>query len=184
MFDIVFLCFQMSPVMTSRLFPIMLKSTPICISIRWVARFVIWVLFFFYCSLHVRYWQQHNIMEIPIECINIFFTWERQTEPDMTAGQMDVLHMIKYLWRNVQKKHTHPRIFNNFSILSISYFLMQEEIQERPQITSMISSLANYSNTIPAAPEGADGDAKAPAPSARMGKLFSFNNVQWSWMSI
>lgn len=45
----------------------------------------------------------------------------------------------------------------------------QEEIHERPQITSMIGSLANYSNTIPSAP--ADGDAKPPQPSARMGKF-------------
>lgn len=43
-------------------------------------------------------------------------------------------------------------------------------MHERPQITSMIGSLANYSNTIPSAPDGADGDAKPPAPSARMGK--------------
>lgn len=46
----------------------------------------------------------------------------------------------------------------------------QEEIHERPQITSMIGSLANYSNTIPAAPDGAEGDAKPAAPAARMGK--------------
>lgn len=50
---------------------------------------------------------------------------------------------------------------------------LQEEIHERPQITSMIGSLANYSNTIPSAPSGdaADGDAKPAAPSARMGKF-------------
>lgn len=47
---------------------------------------------------------------------------------------------------------------------------MQEELHERPQITSMIGSLANYSNTIPSAPEG-EGDAKAAQPSARMGKF-------------
>lgn len=48
----------------------------------------------------------------------------------------------------------------------------QEELHERPQITSMIASLANYSNTIPAAPDatGENGEAKAPPPSARMGK--------------
>jgi hypothetical protein len=32
----------------------------------------------------------------------------------------------------------------------------------------MIGSLANYSNTIPSAP--AEGDGKAPPPSARMGE--------------
>lgn len=46
----------------------------------------------------------------------------------------------------------------------------QEELHERPQITSMIGSLANYSNTIPAA-EDADPDAKPPQPSARMGEF-------------
>lgn len=51
---------------------------------------------------------------------------------------------------------------------------MQEEIHERPQITSMIGSLANYSNTIPAAPEVADGDAKPAQPAARMGKKLYF----------
>lgn len=46
-------------------------------------------------------------------------------------------------------------------------------MHERPHITSMIGSLANYSNTIPSAPEGAaDGDVKPPPPSAQMGKLF------------
>lgn len=44
----------------------------------------------------------------------------------------------------------------------------QEEIQERPQITSMIGSLANYSNTIPNAP--AEGDGKPAQASAQMGK--------------
>lgn len=44
-------------------------------------------------------------------------------------------------------------------------------MHERPHITSMIGSLANYSNTIPSAPDGAaDGDAKPAAPAARMGK--------------
>nr|XP_029721458.1 solute carrier family 12 member 4 isoform X3 [Aedes albopictus] len=47
-------------------------------------------------------------------------------------------------------------------------YLYSEEIQERPQITTLISSLANYSNTIPAA---TDPDAKPAQPSARMGTL-------------
>lgn len=50
----------------------------------------------------------------------------------------------------------------------------QEELHERPQITSMIGSLANYSNTIPAA-EDADPDAKPPQPSARMGEFYDFD---------
>lgn len=54
----------------------------------------------------------------------------------------------------------------------------QEELHERPQITSMIGSLANYSNTIPSAPEGADGDAKPPPPSARMGKFLVHPNIR------
>jgi len=68
---------------------------------------------------------------------------------------------------------------------------LQEEIHERPQITSMIGSLANYSNTIPSAPaEGTDG--KAPAPAARMGKLsgaqseiqISFSTIDISFLSL
>lgn len=55
-------------------------------------------------------------------------------------------------------------------------------MHERPQITSMIGSLANYSNTIPTAP--ADGpDAKPAQPSARMGMLeihvlFFIHNIE------
>lgn len=47
-------------------------------------------------------------------------------------------------------------------------YLYSEEIHERPQITTIIDSLANYSNTIPAA---TDPDAKPAQPSARMGTL-------------
>ncbi|XP_049831713.1 solute carrier family 12 member 6 isoform X1 [Schistocerca gregaria] len=46
-------------------------------------------------------------------------------------------------------------------------YLYSEEMEDRPRVSTLISSLANYSNTIPAA---TDPDAK-PAPSARMGTL-------------
>ncbi|XP_067002016.2 solute carrier family 12 member 4 isoform X2 [Anabrus simplex] len=46
-------------------------------------------------------------------------------------------------------------------------YLYSEEMEDRPRISTLISSLANYSNTIPAA---TDPDAK-PQPSARMGTL-------------
>lgn len=62
----------------------------------------------------------------------------------------------------------------NFHYNSQHIFLsltLQEEIQERPQITTLISSLANYSNTIPAP---TDPDAKPAPASARMGKLIRF----------
>ncbi|CAB0017796.1 unnamed protein product, partial [Nesidiocoris tenuis] len=49
--------------------------------------------------------------------------------------------------------------------------LFQEEMEERPRISTLISSLANYSNTIPAA-ESADPDAKPqPSGGASMGTL-------------
>ncbi|XP_063696209.1 solute carrier family 12 member 7 isoform X4 [Culicoides brevitarsis] len=51
-------------------------------------------------------------------------------------------------------------------------YLYSDEIHERPQITTLISSLANYSNTIPSASaedEGAEG--KGAPPSAQMGTL-------------
>lgn len=60
-------------------------------------------------------------------------------------------------------------ILNTFSPLH--FVCEQEEIHERPQITSMIGSLANYSNTIPAAPDAAEGDARPAQPAARMGKF-------------
>lgn len=46
-------------------------------------------------------------------------------------------------------------------------YLYDDDLETRPHISTFISSLANYENTIPAA---TDPDAKAPAPSARMGK--------------
>lgn len=45
-------------------------------------------------------------------------------------------------------------------------YLYEDELDTRPHISTFISSLSNYENTIPAA---TDPDAKAPAPSARMG---------------
>lgn len=57
---------------------------------------------------------------------------------------------------------------------------MQEELHERPQITSMIGSLANYSNTIPAAPDaGGEGETKAAPPSARMGKNIASSSLDF-----
>lgn len=52
--------------------------------------------------------------------------------------------------------------------METNLYLYSEEIQERPQITTLISSLANYSNTIPAP---TDPDAKPAPASARMGTL-------------
>ncbi|KAF6217197.1 hypothetical protein GE061_001551 [Apolygus lucorum] len=50
-------------------------------------------------------------------------------------------------------------------------YLYSEEMEERPRISTLISSLANYSNTIPAA-ESADPDAKPqPTGGAGMGTL-------------
>lgn len=47
-------------------------------------------------------------------------------------------------------------------------YLYDDEIDQRPRVSTFISSLANYDNTIPAA---ADPDAKPAAPAARMGTL-------------
>ncbi|XP_063225978.1 solute carrier family 12 member 4 isoform X2 [Bacillus rossius redtenbacheri] len=46
-------------------------------------------------------------------------------------------------------------------------YLYSEELEDRPQVSTLLSSLANYSNTIPAP---TDPDAK-PVQSARMGTL-------------
>ncbi|XP_026739053.1 solute carrier family 12 member 6 isoform X2 [Trichoplusia ni] len=48
-------------------------------------------------------------------------------------------------------------------------YLYHEELEDRPRAATFLSSLANYSNTIPTAAAG-DPDAK-PAPPARMGTL-------------
>ncbi|XP_070491619.1 solute carrier family 12 member 4 isoform X4 [Chironomus tepperi] len=61
-----------------------------------------------------------------------------------------------------------PFVANNEKV-NTNLYLYSEEIHERPQITSMIGSLANYSNTIPSAP--AEGDGKPAPQSARMGTL-------------
>ena len=45
--------------------------------------------------------------------------------------------------------------------------LYDDELDTRPHISTFISSLANYENTIPAP---GDPDAKKPVPSAGMGK--------------
>lgn len=42
-------------------------------------------------------------------------------------------------------------------------------MEDRPRISTLISSLANYSNTIP--PASSDPDARPPAGGARMGTL-------------
>uniref|UniRef100_A0A182FU13 Amino acid permease/ SLC12A domain-containing protein n=1 Tax=Anopheles albimanus TaxID=7167 RepID=A0A182FU13_ANOAL len=52
--------------------------------------------------------------------------------------------------------------------IDTNLYLYSDEIQERPHVTTLISSLANYSNTIPAP---TDPDAKPPPASARMGTL-------------
>lgn len=46
-------------------------------------------------------------------------------------------------------------------------YALQDEIETRPRVSTFVSSLVNYENTIPAA---TDPDAKPPPPVARMGK--------------
>lgn len=47
--------------------------------------------------------------------------------------------------------------------------LSQEEMEDRPRVSTLISSLANYSNTIP--PASTDPDARPTGGGARMGTL-------------
>ncbi|XP_022130318.2 solute carrier family 12 member 4 isoform X1 [Pieris rapae] len=49
-------------------------------------------------------------------------------------------------------------------------YLYHDEIEDRPRAATFLSSLADYSNTIPTA-SAADPDAPKPAPPARMGTL-------------
>uniref|UniRef100_A0A1I8JVB5 Uncharacterized protein n=1 Tax=Anopheles merus TaxID=30066 RepID=A0A1I8JVB5_ANOME len=53
--------------------------------------------------------------------------------------------------------------------IDTNLYLYSDDIQERPHVTTLISSLANYSNTI--APAPTDPDAKPAPAAARMGTL-------------
>lgn len=48
-------------------------------------------------------------------------------------------------------------------------YLYSEELEDRPRVSTFISSLANYSNTIP--PASNDPEARPTAGAARMGTL-------------
>ncbi|BFG05441.1 solute carrier family 12 member 6 [Drosophila madeirensis] len=57
---------------------------------------------------------------------------------------------------------------NQKSNIDPNLYLYDDDLATRPHISTFISSIANYENTIPAA---TDPDAKPPQPSARMGTL-------------
>ncbi|KPU76096.1 uncharacterized protein Dana_GF12875, isoform G [Drosophila ananassae] len=57
---------------------------------------------------------------------------------------------------------------NQKSSIDPNLYLYDDDLATRPHISTFISSIANYENTIPAA---TDPDAKPAAPSARMGTL-------------
>lgn len=58
---------------------------------------------------------------------------------------------------------------SNLSRFSTPLPPFQEEMEDRPRVSTLLNSLANYSNTITPAP--ADPDAKPQAGGARMGTL-------------
>jgi len=60
---------------------------------------------------------------------------------------------------------------NQKSNIDPNLYLYDDDLETRPHISTFISSIANYENTIPAA---TDPDAKPAAPSARMG-MFAAN---------
>uniref|UniRef100_W8BPR2 Solute carrier family 12 member 6 n=1 Tax=Ceratitis capitata TaxID=7213 RepID=W8BPR2_CERCA len=57
---------------------------------------------------------------------------------------------------------------NEKSNIDANLYLYDDELETRPHVSTFISSLANYENTIPSA---TDQDSKTAAPSARMGTL-------------
>lgn len=82
--------------------------------------------------------------------------------------------MLEFSYFNGNKKYEYlPALISYFFIVSTyqspSFFYQQEELEDRPRAATFLSSLANYSNTIPTA-SAADPDVK-PAPPARMGTL-------------
>lgn len=62
-----------------------------------------------------------------------------------------------------------PFVSEKMSGYETNLYLYSEEMEDRPRISTLISSLANYSNTIP--PASNDPDARPAASGARMGTL-------------
>ncbi|XP_031349660.1 solute carrier family 12 member 4 isoform X3 [Photinus pyralis] len=62
-----------------------------------------------------------------------------------------------------------PFVSDKMSGYETNLYLYSEEMEDRPRISTFISSLANYSNTIP--PASSDPDARPAAGGARMGTL-------------
>ncbi|CAH0562337.1 unnamed protein product [Brassicogethes aeneus] len=62
-----------------------------------------------------------------------------------------------------------PFVSEKTSGYETNLYLYSEEMEDRPRISTLISSLANYSNTIP--PASTDPDARPAAGGARMGTL-------------
>ncbi|SPP73176.1 solute carrier family 12 member 6 isoform X2 [Drosophila guanche] len=70
--------------------------------------------------------------------------------------------------KNEDSGDIHRAEENQKSNIDPNLYLYDDDLETRPHISTFISSIANYENTIPAA---TDPDAKPPAPSARMGTL-------------
>ncbi|GLV43175.1 kazachoc [Carabus blaptoides fortunei] len=62
-----------------------------------------------------------------------------------------------------------PFVSEKVSGYETNLYLYSEEMEDRPRISTLINSLANYSNTIP--PASNDPDARPAAGGARMGTL-------------
>ncbi|KAH8405519.1 hypothetical protein KR215_001947 [Drosophila sulfurigaster] len=65
-------------------------------------------------------------------------------------------------------RDVHSAEENQKSTIDPNLYLYDDDLETRPHISTFISSIANYENTIPAA---TDPDAKPAPPSARMGTL-------------
>ncbi|KAH8272931.1 hypothetical protein KR018_011132 [Drosophila ironensis] len=70
--------------------------------------------------------------------------------------------------KNEDSGDIHRAEENQKSSIDPNLYLYDDDLATRPHISTFISSIANYENTIPAA---TDPDAKPAAPSARMGTL-------------
>ncbi|KAH8233136.1 solute carrier family 12 member 4 isoform X3 [Drosophila bipectinata] len=70
--------------------------------------------------------------------------------------------------KNEDSGDIHRAEENQKSNIDPNLYLYDDDLATRPHISTFISSIANYENTIPAA---TDPDAKPAAPSARMGTL-------------
>lgn len=88
-----------------------------------------------------------------------------------TFEPIRILQIFAYLSMLSDSRDVRNVEENQKSSIDPNLYLYDDDLETRPHISTFISSIANYENTIPAA---TDPDAKPPPPSARMGMLTNY----------